>query len=216
MVRSGGNAVAVTVQLSTQNDSATAPADYAATTTTVQFADGEVLKTVQIPVVADNLTEGQAQFIVRLTNPTGGATLGALAQVPAIVIDVGPDLPMYWIDSVTLDEPANGTRTATFTVSLTATTVPHTINFQAADATAKAGSDYVAASGTLQFPASNAVQTRMITVTLLADAVEEEDEVFYVNLSAQGNIAVFGGTGIGTIRQVVAPPSEGLFADGFE
>lgn len=217
VVRSGGNAGPVSVQVSTQDDTATAPADYGAVSTRLEFADGEVLKTVLIPIVADNLQEGQEQFRVNLGAPLGGATLGPQSSSEAIIIDVGPDFPMYYIDDVTVDEPADGQAMATFTVTMTPNSLPFTIQWSTSDGTALAGSDYVASSGQLVFPPSAVSQSRTLAVPILADADPNEgNEVFYVDLSAAGNIAVFKGTAIGTIRQPSAPRPDGLFSNGFE
>jgi hypothetical protein len=217
VVRSGGNAGPASVRVFTQDDSATAPADYGAIDTRLEFADGEVLKTLLVPIVADNLQEGQEQFLVRLGSPLGGATLGPQATSEAIIIDVGPDFPMYFIDDVSVDEPSSGQATATFTVTMTPNTQPFTVQWSTSDGTAVAGSDYVAASGQLVFPPSAVPQSRTLVVPVLADADPEEgNEVFYVDLSATGNIAVFRGTGIGTIRQPSAPRPDALFSNGFE
>src|SRR6185295_9854371 len=63
-----------------------------------------------------------------------------------------------------------------------------------ADGTATAGSDYVAQSGTLTFPAGTTTQT--ISVVVNGDGVVEGDETFVVTLSGA---PVTKGQGIGTI-----------------
>lgn len=221
VVRSMGSAGTVTVQFDTLNDSAIAPADYQAVSELLTFEDGEVYKTIQVPIVADNITEDQEQFLVRLSNPTGGATLGGQAQVPAIIIDVGADFPMYFVDDVTANEPLQGQREFVFTVSLTPTDQERIISYQTQAATAEAGLDFTPVSGELVFPPSDQTQSQTVSVPVLADAEVEPNEVFYLDVSAVGggNIAVFRGTGIGTIRD--ADPSElplpdAIFRNGFE
>ncbi|MDT4966386.1 MAG: hypothetical protein QOJ64_1123 [Acidobacteriota bacterium] len=49
--------------------------DYATTIGTLQFAAGEASKTIVIPIVDDNISDGNESFTLTLSNPTG-ATLG--------------------------------------------------------------------------------------------------------------------------------------------
>ena len=216
VVRSMGNAGAASVLFETLDDSALANADYLPVSELLEFADGEVMKTIQVPIVADSLVENQEQFKVRLSAPTGGATLGAQAEVPAIIINVGADFPMYLIDDVTADEPVAGTADFTFTVTLTPSLVPQSIEYVAESATAVEGEDFEPVSGTLEFPASDAVQSQTVSVPVKADANAEPNETFYLQLSASGNIAVFKGTGIGTIRNTDPPLQDAIFGNGFE
>lgn len=58
------------------NVTATAPDDYQNNAITVDFADGETEKTVNIPIVDDTETEGDETINLALSNPTGGATIG--------------------------------------------------------------------------------------------------------------------------------------------
>src|SRR5262249_11854874 len=53
VTRSGGTQGSVSVAYTTMNDTATAPGDYTATSGTLNFADGEVVKIVQVPIIAD-------------------------------------------------------------------------------------------------------------------------------------------------------------------
>ena len=108
---------------------------------------------------------------------------------------------------MTLAEGNYSNGTATFTVSLSKVVpFPVTINYATADGTATAGSDYIAASGTLTFAAGET--SKSINVTIIGDTVKEPDETFYVKLSvptdssAAGNsyITIARGQGVGTIK----------------
>jgi aryl-phospho-beta-D-glucosidase BglC (GH1 family) len=91
---------------------------------------------------------------------------------------------------------ATTTTTATFALTLSAaSTQPATVSFATADATAIAGKDYVAQSGTVTFAPGQTQAT--IDVTVLADSLATSNLVFYVDLSNPIN-GVLGGTGIGT------------------
>jgi len=99
-------------------------------------------------------------------------------------------------------------------VTRTGGTAPFTVNFAIADGTATAGSDYVAASGTLSF--ASGANTQTITVTVNGNTVFEPNETFFVNLSGATNGAnVSDPQGQGTIvNDDAAPPSDD-FADSF-
>ena len=65
----------VTVDYATADGTATAGADYTATSGRLTFAAGERTKTVAVPVLDDALDEGDETLTLRLTNPQGAALL---------------------------------------------------------------------------------------------------------------------------------------------
>lgn len=79
LTRTGGIASGVEVTLSTVDGTATAGADYVARTTNVAFAAGVTSMSVAFPLLSDTIDETNETFRVNLSNPTGGATLGAIA-----------------------------------------------------------------------------------------------------------------------------------------
>src|SRR6266853_54680 len=109
------------------------------------------------------------------------------------------------ISDVSITEGGAGTKTATFTVSRTGTAA-FTVGYATADGTATAGSDYLAASGTLSFAAGQASQT--ISVTINGDTVVEPDETLFVNLANATNGGVITRSqGVGTIVNDDAAPT---------
>ena len=109
-----------------------------------------------------------------------------------------PPAPALAINDVTVAEGNAGTASATFTVSLSAaSTETVVVSFATANGTAAAGSDYVAASGTLTFAPGETSQT--VTVQVNGDRVGEPDEVFFINLGNAANATIADGLGTGTI-----------------
>lgn len=105
-----------------------------------------------------------------------------------------------------------GTSDAIFTVSLAApfpTSV--SVNFSTGNATAQAGSDYVAASGTLTFAAGETRKT--IRVSTLDDAAFEVNESFTVNLSNAIGGIIADAQGVATIIDNDTPPTKFYVAD---
>ena len=65
----------VTVDYATENGTATAPADYQATTGTVTFTPGQISRTFTVPIVNDLLDEIDETFIVNLSAPQNATIL---------------------------------------------------------------------------------------------------------------------------------------------
>jgi len=87
--RVGGSDGTVTVDWRTQSITASpAKQDYDSFGwTTLTFASGETSKVERISITNDSLIEDDEAFSVRLSNPTGGATIGATATTAATIID---------------------------------------------------------------------------------------------------------------------------------
>ena len=63
----------VTVDYATRDGTAVAGEDYTATQGTLEFAPGELEKTVSVPILDDALDEGEETFLLRLSNAQGAA-----------------------------------------------------------------------------------------------------------------------------------------------
>lgn len=110
----------------------------------------------------------------------------------------GGEGPLLGINNVERAEGNAGTTPFVFTVALSAASAgPVTIDFSTRDATAQAGSDYVAASGTLTFAPGELMKE--ITVLVNGDTVPEEIEVFFVDLANAGGATLGDAEGLGRI-----------------
>jgi hypothetical protein len=95
---------------------------------------------------------------------------------------------------------------AVFTVSLSAASPGVvTADYATSDGGARAGSDYVAASGTLTFAPGETIKT--VTVAVKGDAIDEFDQGFVLNLSNSVNADVTDSDGFATIVDDDAPPT---------
>jgi chitinase len=188
------SAQAVTVAYATANGSATAGADYAAVGGTLTFAAGASSQTITVTVNGDTIVEPDETFVVNLSSPSNAV----LSDAQATGTIVNDDAPAVTIADVSVPEGNAGTKAAAFTVTLSAASVqPVTVSFATANGTATAGSDYVAASGTVTFAPGTTSQT--IVVTVNGDTAAEADEAFVVNLSAPANAVIADDQATGTI-----------------
>ncbi len=87
---------AVTVDYATQDGTATAGADYTATSGTLTFASGETAKTVSVPLLDDAHDEGKETFTLRLSNPHG-AYLRNMHRTATGVIKNDDPLQQAWL-----------------------------------------------------------------------------------------------------------------------
>jgi chitinase len=104
----------------------------------------------------------------------------------------------FSISDVSIVEGNSGTRNAVVTVSLTgASSQPTSVGYSTASGSAHAGTDYQAASGTLNF--GKGVTSKTIQVPIIGDTLVESDETFYVNLKNPKKATIADGQGVVTI-----------------
>lgn len=134
-------------------------------------------------------------FLVGFDDLTGDPVCKTLQDVTG---GGGGEQPLLGIDNVELTEGHAGTKPFVFTVSLsTSSAGPVTVDFSTRNGTAEAGSDYVAASGTLTFAPGEL--TKQITVLVNGDTQPEEIEVFFVDLANATGAALGDAEGLGRI-----------------
>jgi large repetitive protein len=176
---SGPSGREVDVDYATSDGTATAGADYTATSGTLVFAPGETAKQVDVTVTGDFSNEGDETFAVTLGGQFN-ADLGTSTATGTIANDdAGPQLT---IADVTAAEGSSGTTPMTFTVTMTpASAGDVTVDYATADGTATAGSDYAAATGTLTIPAGQTAGA--IVIDVAADTAPEAAETLTLTLS---------------------------------
>src|SRR5262249_49058610 len=77
VIRTGGSKGKVSVNYTVRNGAALANLDYTPVFGTIVFEDGDMTpKDFVIPIIDDNLVEGDESFVVVLFRPTGGARIG--------------------------------------------------------------------------------------------------------------------------------------------
>ena len=86
----------VTVDYATSDATATAGADYTATSGALTFTPGETAKTVSVPVLDDSHDEGEETLTLTLSNPQGGNAWLADATATGTIVNSGA-MPRAWL-----------------------------------------------------------------------------------------------------------------------
>ena len=190
------------VHYTTQDVTATAGLDYTAKPDTVVNLNGNCrCATVSVPILGDTVTEEAETFAVNLSQ-AAGATIADPQGIGTIYDNEGE--PSFVVTDATDIESAG---TLSFSVLLTnakSTTVG--VDYATADGTASAGDDYAPAAGTLTFGPNQTSKT--VAVTLLDDALAEDDDTFVLNLTnPTGGPLITDAQGLGTITNDDADPT---------
>ena len=182
------------VSYETEAGTATADSDYSPVTGTLLFNAGDSSKTLDVPILGDEVHEGDEWFTVRLH----GATVVGVSDSVGLGTILGDD-PSISIADATLTETDSGNPVMSFMVSISQDPIDTvTVDFATADETAASGSDYLLTSGTLTFSPGGGL-TQTIDVDLIGDVINEIHEQFNVQLTNVVNAELGVGQAIGTI-----------------
>lgn len=168
---------------------------------TLTFGPGQAAKSFVVAVHNDTAVEGAETIDLALSNPTNAALI-APRDATLTISDNGNGSaaakPAISMNDVAASEGNAGTKSFAFTVTLSAPTAfTTTVHFATADDSAVAPSDYVAASGELNFaPGATAVT---LNIAVKGDPFDEPTETFRVNLSNAANATIADGQGVGVI-----------------
>ncbi|NEQ39892.1 MAG: hypothetical protein F6K40_28040 [Okeania sp. SIO3I5] len=184
----------VKVNYTTVNGSAKAGQDYKRTRGTLTFQPGQTQKAIAIPILGDEKVENDETFTVNLSQPQNGK----IEDNQGIATIQDNDLAKISIRDAKITEGNRGKKQAKFTVTLNSE-VDETVrvNYATVNGTAKARSDYQTTKGTLTFRPGQRRKT--ISVPILGDTLDEENEKFQVVLSKPRNAKLGDRRAIGTI-----------------
>jgi hypothetical protein len=228
--RSGNLKGTCSVDYATRDGTATAAADYQPASGTLNFAAGELEKSITVSILDDALGEGNESFSLTLTNAVG---VDVTDQAAATVVIVDDESAVAFASSVY--QVSENQPTATLTVTCTGSaSTPFAVDYTTSDGTATAGQDYTAKSGTLNFASGESNKT--IVLSILNDTLIEGDETVIVTLSNPSGGVAIGNQGSATLvisdddalpsqynltimpspAGVVAPPSGGYPANSIQ
>lgn len=192
----------VSVDIRTIDGTATAGSDYTAIAPqTLVIPAGTTSQNINVAIIGDTIPEDNETLFVALSNPVNASLLDNQGQ---ITINDNDSAPLISISDASVTEGVSGNSKARFTVSLSTPSGRNvTAHFATANGTALAGADYAPASGMVSFPPN--ITTQIIEVPITSDAIAENPEVFFVNLSNAVNGVISDGQGVGTIIDGTGP-----------
>jgi YD repeat-containing protein len=193
---SAGGQVSVTLLLT--DGTGTIAADYIGAPITVTFADGEITKTVNVPVVDDTRIEATETINLKLSNPTNGSVLGTQQTATLSILDNDVQLafsaPIFQIqEDGTAVTAVTVTRTGRMTGIVGAT-------LQLSDGTATAPSDYAPGPIAIEFAANEV--SKVVTIPVINDTLIENSETIALTLTQPTGGATIGTQSTATLNVV--------------
>jgi len=172
----------LSVNYASSNGTAIAGSDYSAVSGTLTFASGQVSRSFSVPILDDLIDEPNETVRLYLSNPTN-AVLGANSSATLVIVDDEPPPASFTTDNFLVSDGAGA---ATISVRLN-TPFAQTvfIGYATSNGTAQAGSDYVAAVGTLTFPSGETNED--FVIPLLAGPPKQTNETILLRLTSLNN-----------------------------
>jgi len=197
VVLSGPSGQNVIVNYTTVNGSAIGGVDYETNTGSVEFEPGVVTMPVTVNVIGNTADQVDRTFSVQITS-VEQASVNNGEAIGTIIDDDDP--PILSVLPVSILEGDVGTKTLTFTVSLSAASGKTiTVDYATAGDTATEGTDYNGVNGMLTF--APGVTSQTIEVQIIGDTdIESVNESFTLNLSNAVNATPANLQTTGTIR----------------
>jgi len=177
--RTGGNTTAMTVNYATTNTGTATPgADFTPVGGILTFAVGQTTATFNVPIIDNNVSDGNRTIGLQLSSPSNGAVLGQDTATLTIIDNEIPGEFDFSQPTLAVDE---GVGTVTLTVNrLGGSFGTASVDFRTDNGDAIAGQDFVPATGTLTF--ANGETSKTIDIQIIDDTLVEADEFFGVSL----------------------------------
>jgi hypothetical protein len=173
----------VTVRYRTTTAGTATPGeDFVAESGTLTIPAGDTSGVVEVEVIDDDLDEFDETVELELSEPANGRFIGDVETITAegVILDDDPLVIASLGDDTSVDEG----ETVVVEVSLDVPSgKPVTVDWQTADGTATAGSDYEASSGTLAFDPDAGETSASIVIRTFDDPEVDGDKDFRVELT---------------------------------
>lgn len=190
--RSGGSNGAATVEYEILHATADAN-DYTVGGGALSWPAGDATaRTIDITAVNDGASEGIERMLLRLVNPTGGATLGRQNTTSMYVSDAGAAADISFADA-TIDMAERGYGTIVAVVKRRSdATGSVSVDYAMTGGTATPGDDFTGATnGTLNWAAGDG-NAKVIEFSVVDDGIVEPSEFFELTLSNPAGAVISG------------------------
>ncbi len=191
--RTAGSTGAVSVAYATANGSAVAGTDYTTASGTLDWAAGDTTaKTFQVPILNTAPFSGNKSFTVTLSSPAGGAALGSPSSASvSIAGDAAGAVGSLQLATASYTVVQSAGTLSVFVDRGGGSSGAVSVAYATANGTAAAGTDYTAASGTLNWANGDATP-KTIDVAISNTAAYTGSKLFDVTLSSPGGGATLG------------------------
>ncbi|HEV2390904.1 MAG TPA: Calx-beta domain-containing protein [Verrucomicrobiae bacterium] len=179
VIRTNANTGVVSVNYTTLDGTAVAPADYTAVSGSLVFTNGQLSNSFTVPIIDNNVVSGDLYFTVSLFNPTAPAQLLQPNTATVNIIDVNSG---FRFSSGNYDVLENGVFAPITVQRVGFSNSIVSVNYATADGTAVAGVDYDSASGTLVF--TNGETSKSFAVPVRDKTIIEGDRTVLLSLSS--------------------------------
>ena len=198
VVRTGSSTDAVSVGYTTSDGTAAAGSDYTATSGTLQWAENDMTaKTVSVPVSNQTPFAGVKSFTLALMDPSATTTIGSPGSAAVSISGDAAAEPTVQLSGANY-AVTQGAGPLTVTVNRIGTSSGAiSVGYHTANGTAAAGTDYTAASGTLQWTDGDAA-SKTFSIPISNAAAFSGNKTFTIQLSNSN------GANIGTPSSAVA------------
>ena len=184
----------LTVDYATSANGAVPGQDYVETSNALVFNAGDVSKTFTVPILNDSKADGLRKVKLTLSNPGGGALLGARRTADLNIgdNDVGGSI-QFSAATYSANEKAVG-GAATITVTRSGSSASDvTVQYSTSDGTGQAGTDYQTATGTITFDSSGpGATTQTFAVPIFDNGLPDGNRTVSLTLHTTGGGAVLG------------------------
>lgn len=160
----------------------------------ITFAPGETTKTILIESEHDTIDERDEHITLELFNPSANASFAGdlpVLRSTGIILDddgAGSNLAMF-VSNPVITETDSGTFNAVFEILLSQPAPSaFSASYTTSDITAKAGSDYIAQSGSVNF--SEDQQVAYVSVPVVGDVTAEMAETFALIVTPPGSPSI--------------------------
>ncbi len=187
----------VSVNYTTVDGTAKSGIDYNTINGTVTFLPFQTTKTIEVPIVDDNIHEKSEKLYMDISNSSNGYVVTRNRGTGTIYDDDRPPLKAKIYNRYEYERDINWD--LKFTVKLNQT-APNdiTMHYTTIDGSAVAGEDYIQKSGTLTI--SKGKKYGYIPITIIGDTTPESNENFKVKISSISEGTITRDTAWGTIR----------------
>ena len=161
----------------TIDGTATAGQKYTAVSSTLVFRTQETNKTIAVPILNNGFTDGAQSFRVALSNPTGGAVLGARTNATVSIADNDQGVS-FLLPPLPASENAGSVRVQVDRWDDAAN--PVSVTLFTSDLTGISAVDYTGITNTLTFSPLEAFQ--FVDIPILNNTTRQENRTFRVHL----------------------------------